>query len=497
MREMLRLFGHGGASVSSRALLLAASVLPLTACDDSAEPGTRDAAADGGLGEDAGDAELDSGGGSDASAHLPVYALLDDLCDLPKQAQRVAIAETGFAYLRCASGSPALTAWAEGESEPVAIADVSAETKFEFTLDNGFLLYRDGSTLRLRAVDADKPALEISGVEDYRLFMERVSNTKFSPRLITLEAGTGELRSVRVRKADDSYAKVTSLLDDKLIRGDVSLISASGRTALVAVEGANTLQSFYMLRTNAAEAPFEMPFGPAGLRMAPVGLGDTHNFAFEGDRVVRVELQTGSKVELIPAGAGLLPGVSHLIEREDAPGVKHLHYIINGDPARRIREGDQPEEVLAKANATAQIMTPDTLRIVYLSDGDVFSVPAVGGKDPLRLLAGTGLTDQLAPAFAPDSASLAVLDARSGLWRVPLDRADAALALDTDVRTGSVGYTPGGHLVWLNQNGVLKALAPTATDPVELASSVDAWWPPKAGDELLYASGSLLFRRSP
>jgi hypothetical protein len=76
-------------------------------------------------------------------------------------------------------------------------------------------------------------------------------------------------------------------------------------------------------------------------------------------------------------------------------------------------------------------------------------------------------------------------------------RADAALALDADVRAGSVGFTPGGTLLWLTQAGVLKALAPAATEPVELASSVDAWWPPKAGDEVLYASGSLLFRRSP
>jgi endonuclease YncB( thermonuclease family) len=467
--------------------LLIAAVLSATACDDNDEPS---AAADGGGRGDAGYAEAGTG------KPLPEYALLDDLCDLPHQAQRVAITETGFAHLSCASGSPALTAWPEGESKPVTIAEVSAETTFEFTLDGEFLLYRDGTTLRLRGVDAAKPALEINGVEDYRLFMERVSNTKFSPRLITLEAGDAELRSVHVRKADDGYTKVTSLLDDKLIRGDLSLISASGRTALVTVEGANR-KSFIMLRTNAAEAPFEMPFGPGDLRMAPVGLGDTHNFAFDGDRVVRVELQTGSKVELVPAGAGLLPGISHLIEREDAPGVKYLHYIVNGDPSRRIREATAPEEALAKANATAQMMTPDTARIVYLSDGDVFSVSAVGGKAPLRLLANSGLTDQLAAFFAPDSASMAVLDARSGLWLVPLDRADDALALDADVRAGSVGYTPGGHLLWLTQAGVLKALAPAATEPVELASGVDAWWPPKAGEELLYASGSLLFRRSP
>jgi hypothetical protein len=231
--------------------------------------------------------------------------------------------------------------------------------------------------------------------------------------------------------------------------------------------------------------------------MAPVGLGDTHNFALDGDRVVRVELETGDAVELVAAGAGLLPGISHLFEREDAPGVKHLHYIINGDPSRRIREGTAPEETLATANATAQLITPDAERVIYLSDGDVFSVPAVGGEEPLKLLAESGLTEELAVAFAPDSKALALRDADAALWWVPVDSEDAARALDTDVRAGSVGFTPGGYLLWVAQDGALKALAPAATEPVELASGVDAWWPPQAGDEVLYASGNLLLRRSP
>jgi hypothetical protein len=487
LRLRLNTRHKGFASFWSRALLMATAALSASACDESAAPDKADDAAS----EDAGADDASS----DAATPLPESALLDDLCDLPWQRQRVTVAESGFANLSCASGTPALTAWAEGADAPAMIAEVSAETTFEFTLDGGFLVYREGSTLRLRGVDAGKPALEISGVEDYRLFMERVSNTKFSPRLITLEAGEGELRSVRVRKADDGYVKVTNLIENKLIRGDLSLISASGRTALVALEDESRLQSFYMLRTNAAEAPFQMPFGPDDLRMAPVGLGDTHNFAFEGDRIVRVELATGDEVELVPAGAGLAPGVSHLIEREDAPGVKYLHYIVNGDPSRRIREGTQPAEVLASANATAQIMTPDSERVVYLSDGDVFSVAAVGGEPPVQLLRDSGLSEVLAVTFAPDSANLALLDAGSVLWRVRVDGENAAVALDTEVRPGRVGYTPGGYLLWLTQAGVLKALAPSSTEPVELASDVDAWWPPKAGDEVLYASGSLLLRR--
>lgn len=492
MRETLRprpVTREGGVPLLSRRALLITAWL-LGACDDQTETEAESA-----VSEDAG-ADADAAS-DDAAASLPEHALLDDLCHSPDQAQRVAVAETGFASLRCGSGSPVLTVWNDGADEPVTLGEVSAGTTFEFSLDGEFLLSRSGSALQLRAVDGAEPALEIGDVEDYRLFMERVSNTKFSPRLITLEAGADGQRSVHVRKADDGYVKVTSLLENRLIRGDLSLLSASGRTALVSVEDTNHLQSFIMLRTNAAEAPFVMPFGPGNLRMAPVGLGDTHNFAFEGERIVRVELATGTEVELVPAGAGLLPAVSHLIEREDAPGVKYLHYIVNGDPARRIREATQPAEVLATANATAQVMTPDTGRLVYLSDGNVFSVPAVGGATPLQLLADSGLTQELAVAFAPDSASMALLDATSGLWWTPVDRADAAVALDTDVRAGSVGYTPGGFLLWLTEAGVLKTLAPAATKPRVLASDIDAWWPPKAGNQVLYASGSLLFQRNP
>ena len=80
----------------------------------------------------------------------------------------------------------------------------------------------------------------------------------------------------------------------------------------------------YKLRTNASKKQFPMHYGPGDAEMGAAGLGDTHDFAFMGDRLVRIALEAnltalgdGDLTEL--ASGGLLAD-NQSIDRQDRPG---------------------------------------------------------------------------------------------------------------------------------------------------------------------------------
>jgi hypothetical protein len=237
---------------------------------------------------------------------------------------------------------------------------------------------------------------------------------------------------------------------------------------------------------------------------------DTHNFAFGTDRLVRVKLEADIEnpvdddlVEL--AQGGLLADRSQLIDREDAPGIKYCHFIQDGDLKRRIRDAETPTETLTTGNATAQSISPDLSRIVYLDSGSIGSVSAVAQGEPIVIIPDVGNAQQLRASFAPDSSEVAVVISGNRLARAPLDRADASSLVD-EAAVAEVGYNAvegaAARLLWLSGSRDLRdqlRAAPLGDGPaVTLVDSGASAWLPIAGSaDVLVVRGGALERLTP
>jgi len=462
---------------------------------DASDSGA-DTSADGN--DDASDGGGDaSDGGAEADAALP-------LVPCPTVAGKVSVAGSPdgkqVAFLSCAKSSPAVVVYTHATSALVELGPAPADSAVEWLIDGKHVYYGSTNESYVRAADVTAdgagPAVRIStGVIDgHRAFEERINNTQFAPRLMVLET-VGSLRRISVRKPDDGYATPLVLIEDAALSLDISQLSDSGRTliATVAVEAGPA--EYRKIRTNLAQATTTLPFGPNDWVMAPTGLGDTHNFAFNADRLVRVQLDTGAIAELVPAGSGLLPGTDHLFDREESPGVKYAHFIQNGDPSRRIREATSPTEVLATANAVAQVLSRDITTVLYLSDQQLFAVSAVGGGAPSRPLAtAANTTNTLNIVFSETTRDFAyVVDHK--LFRISLAN-DAVQALSTTANPAAVKFDGlGQSILFMTDAGALQRATPTATTPDTIEPAVQGFWPvPTTSMVVVSINGQLAIR---
>jgi hypothetical protein len=225
--------------------------------------------------------------------------------------------------------------------------------------------------------------------------------------------------------------------------------------------------------------------------MAPVGLGDTHNFALHEDQLVRVELKTGKISEIVASGAGLLDGTSHLVDREDAPGTKYVYYIVNGDPTRRDRDGAMPAETLAESNAVAQRLTPDQSTLLYLSDGALHGLPAEGGASQL-LVEAANETDRIDATF-PSSGSSFAYTVGGSVYRVDLADGSASELSLVDAKPGSVTYDGlGTSLLLLDQQGNLLRAPEGTLEPETVTKTVTNFWPLANSTQILAVSDGVL-----
>ena len=423
---------------------------------------------------------------------------LRSVCPPQSSAQRV-VATSGdgalLAFLRCKGSTVEVVAQALQANAPeVVLASGQADYSVEVLLDGEHVLFGAGGKWFVRAADAsvDAVAVAAGAVLHTRAFSERVSSTSFEPRLLVMEQDEA-LRRVTVRQSNDGYSTPLTIFEDADLQGGLENLSASGRTLVVTLSQASG-RTFFKLRTNNAADPFDMPFGPDELAMAPVGLGDTHNFAFDGEKLVRVKLEDGKRTVLVETG--LLNDPSQLLEREHAPGEKFAHFIVNGNPSRRDRNAEQATETLATANAIAQALSPDNNVLIYLSDNKLFSVPAVGGAAPVELISDTGALSELVVAFAPDSSELAMRVADGGLVRSPLTAGGAAVTLEAaPVLPESIAYSAdGAQLLWITQNGTLRAAALSAGEARTLAENVSLWVAIPGGNQIAYVAGGKLQR---
>jgi hypothetical protein len=248
--------------------------------------------------------------------------------------------------------------------------------------------------------------------------------------------------------------------------------------------------------------------------MAAVGLGDTHNFAHTTDDLVRISLTVdldspGSDDLVQLAEGGILEDRSQIIDRQDRPGVKYAHFIQNGDPSRRKREGDEPLQALASANATAQALSPNSAFIVYLSDGVVYSVSATGETEAIEIIAEVG--NRLRTAFAPDSSEVAVIGRGGRLSRSPLDLTGAGQVIDPERAAEAwIGYSGNEmstrdelRLVWLSgsDEAVQDRLKVAPIGAAEATTLVDggvsAWLAVPGSTDIMYVQSAELRRIAP
>jgi len=145
--------------------------------------------------------------------------------------------------------------------------------------------------------------------------------------------------------------------------------------------------------------------------------------------------------------------------------------------------------VLATANATDLLPTPDRARALYVSDGSVMSVPTDASTGPVELIAGTATGATLVAALSPDSSQVLAL-VSDGLRRAPVATAGAEARLDdASVAPASLGWSgDGARAVWRN-GAELRAAAGTGT-ATPVASDVSAWWSIPGASRVLYLTGS-------
>jgi len=414
--------------------------------------------------------------------------------------QVVAVSDDGsfLAYLACDEDGASVKSRTLDEAPGESSSAATPATSVGFLLDNEHVFYGADGEWFVRRADGSAGAtplatLSTSAIEQVRPFLQRVSNTEFAPRLLVLERDGGQGK-ISLRAVDDGYQSAETLLESDEVRGDLSLLSASGRTLLVEREAA----SYLRLRTNDATKTLELPFGPTELTMAPIGLGDTHNFAFTEDALVRVELETGERVVLADREA--LTDETGLIEREDAPGVKYAHFIADGNPSRRIRDASEPLETLAEANASHQALSLDNETIVFASDGKLWAVSARGGSAPVELIADAGAVSELVVAFPLNGSEVAFRDADGRLHRAPIDGSGPATLLDDGVALAdSIGYNAvGTRLIWISSGpgpaDTLRSVAAgsSSEESETLSDDVSAWWPiPGSADVLYLTAGEI------
>jgi hypothetical protein len=422
-------------------------------------------------------------------------------CEAEAGQQTVAPSADGtrVAFLSCSTASPTVMVHDLTTHTEVALGEAPKRSSVEWLPSartdeaQKYLLFGTPNKLWVRAADASTDAVRVA--EDtsaiHRAILQRISNTEFSPRLHVLET-TGETLTLSVRSPEDDYAGTTTLFTGTEITPDLSQISASGRTVILtpSAEDAhyvqvqwNTTQSMWQTST--------LSFGPKEWVMAPVGLGDTHNFALHEDQLVRVELKSGEPKQLVAAGEGLLEGTAHLVDREDAPGVKYLYYILNGDPTRRDRDGAMPAETLADADAVAQRLTPNLMTLLYLSDGKLYGVPAEGGESQV-LVAEANDTARIDAAF-PHEGSTFAYTVGGAVFSVELSDGSSTQISGVSAQQGSVTYDGlGTAILLLDDSGNLIRAPQSTLSPETLASSVTSFWPVANSSSVLAVTDGIL-----
>jgi hypothetical protein len=180
----------------------------------------------------------------------------------------------------------------------------------------------DGTVLHHRAISQKQP----------------VSNLP-EPRLLVLADEGGEKR-LGVLDPEDGYQARKVLFDCEPILGDLARLSTSGRTLIVTVRGEGEEDRYVKLLTDGSDTR-TLSFGSKSWTMAPVGIGDKHNYVLNGDRLARIVLETGAVMEVVPPDSGLLAGgllrrQLYFLVTEGAPRAPSLLAALVASPPAKL-----------------------------------------------------------------------------------------------------------------------------------------------------------------
>lgn len=411
------------------------------------------------------------------------------------------------AFVSCSGSSgPQLVVHELASGKSSTLGSVREDASVEWLLDGEHLLVGSAEDSSVVPADGSGELVRVATgtVLAHRIFLQKFADADFRPRLLILEED-GETRRVTQRKPDDGYSTPTLVYEDASIANDLSQLSASGRTLILTVDPQGEDGGYVKQLLDDNLKNEKLPFGPKSWAMAPVGLGDTHNYALNGDELIRIRLDKNANyLVIVPAGSGLLEGTEHLISRESEPGFKHVYYIVNGDPTRRVRQPETdgeplPEaETLAEANAIAQVMSPDEVTLLFLSDGQLSAVHAEGG--PTRLL----VEEEIEGATIPIAFSSAKKDlfkkkpefaylANETLYRGSLADDSLEVLSGPAAVPGTVAYDGAqGAILYLTADGELERVRAGEKDAEPVAASVGHFWAvPGSADVLVASSGQL------
>lgn len=456
----------------NRGIFLALFLAPLAlfGCDDGEE---LDAGMDGDTdagGFDAGsDASLDDAGPFDAGPPAAGALLAEGVC--PHDGA-VAVTSDGarVAYVTC-SGDRAVWTVVLPNDTPVRIDDAADDATVTFSPDDAWVLYDTPTQTRVRDVGATRAAQTVSAprADEARFYQ----HTSSQIRVLAL-VSDGGTRRVDLLTDADLFASSTTLIADPGIVGDLSLVSGSRDTLLVAVDDGGT--AYRRVPLDGVTAIDVLPIDPATTLFGPVGLGNTHGIAAVGGGLEFVEFATGTGVELAP------DGVNPDDPRFDVSigADRYVFFLRDGDPTRRLRDGTAAAQTLATGAADGLALTGDGSRLVFTSTGRLFTVD-FDGSAAVDLGAYADEVEDV--AFARDGSELAFVRGGALVVSPPDQTGMSAVRDDALVVSGSAGYSGDGTLVWL-RGADLRAGDP----PQTLAVGVARWWPVPRDAAVIYRS---------
>lgn len=445
----------------------------------------------------------------------PAAGLRGELCPLDGVASPVAVRADGLrvAYVSCAGKAPEVVVHDLEADAAVTVGEAVEGTSIEWLLDDKHVLFGTEDERFVAPIDGSREPVSIASgaLEHYRIFRLKFQDTDFRPRLLVQE-DDGGVKRISVRSPDDGYAEPRVVREDERITSDLSQVSGSGRNLIITVDE-DGVDSGYIKQPldEDGDKPVDMPFGPKSWAMAPVGLGDTHNYALHDDELVRIELKTGIPLVIVPSGSGLLEGTHHLIPRELEAGFQHIYFIVDGKPSRRPRQismGETelpPIETIAEANAVAQRLTPDDADLLYLSDGALYAVDANGGDSRLLVTADDENARVAVTYSSIDKSKFRTrrelaytpnIDSSDGaLYRVSL-RDDSAVEVSGDypARPDTVRYDGLGDAILYLSDDTLVRIPRDADQGAPIAESVEAFWPIPGSADVLVARNGILER---
>ena len=474
---------------------IAIAAVACAACGDDDRTAGTDAGRDAGRTDGGGS---DTGPGSDAGTDAgpidagppPGDVLTGLVCTDPVTGD-VAVSPDGafVAYVACEGDASDVRVIELATGDETVLGPADPDATVAFSPDSAFVLFGASGTFDLRDVGATSPAVRLTDGSVVETRFVEVTPSAGAAFITLLYSFT--LAGDTTIAARDLAAAGTErvLASSDRLEPSLALISNTGQNLFVGEDDGSGFVRYQQVSIEGVAIQMPLPFGPTEFDMIQPGLGNTHGAAHaSAGRLVFRKLEDDSEINVL-APSGVDPG--HPVLDLTAGGTRYLYFIAGGNVSRHERSATSGSlEMLTSGAARTLATLPDSSRVLFVSSGTLFSIPAEGGA-AVELATGVG-SGEVGLVSAPDSSEVLVL-ADGVLQRTPPATAD----LD---RLDGPGVTSPGYLgdgsqaVWLR--GGLLVSASGGAAPVAVAPA-DAWWPIPSAPRLLYIEDGTLRALSP